>query len=390
MDKIRIGVIGAGTMGSSHARNLHDGLLEDAELTAVADINPKRLEWVKNELGEDVELYDNAENLIDSGCVDGIVVATPHYDHPPLGIKAFEKGLHVLLEKPVGVYTKQVKRLHEAADASGKIFGIMFQLRTVPHYMKMKDMLASGEVGDIKRNCFIATSYYRSQNYYNRGSWRATWGGEGGGVLLNQCPHLLDLWQWYCGVPRRVRAFCSYGKYHDIEVEDDVTAYVEYEDGSTGLFVASTGEAPGTQSFEVHGNMGKLVMEDGNIAFDRNRVDERVFNADHIAGFGRPEHWKCDIPVGEVKRGGHSWVTEKWIEAIAKNDSSLLIVDGREGLKSLEISNAMLLSDWVNDWVDLPVDEDQFVELLKERVKNSSFSRAVSAEDDVMNVEDSF
>ncbi len=389
MERVRIGIIGVGGMGTSHAGYISRGEVANARLAAVADMNPDRLKrFSDGEFGDDVATFDSAEALIDSGKVDGVLVATPHYDHPPIGVKAFEKGLHVLLEKPVGVYTKQVREVNAAADASGRIFAVMFNQRTKPGFVKMKDLLQSGELGELKRNCWLITSWYRSQSYYDSGSWRATWGGEGGGVLLNQCPHQLDLWQWFCGLPVRVRAFCSFGKYHDIEVEDDVTAYVEYEDGSTGVFITSTGEAPGTDMFEVAGDMGRLELKGGGMTFHRNRISERQFNSEYTGGFGQPENWTCGIPVGGGG-GGHSEVTQKWVDAILNDDSSLLVADGREGIKSLEISNAMLMSAWIDDWVELPVDEDVYLELLQKRIQGSTY-RPEQAKDRVMDVKNSF
>ncbi len=388
MSDIRIGIVGFGGMGSSHAGYIWSGDISGAKLTAVADIDPKRLEVAKNKFGDDVKLFDNAEDLIESGSVDGILIATPHYDHPPIGIKAFEKGLHVLSEKPVGVYTKQVKALNKAARESGKMFGVMFQQRTKPEFKKLQELIASGELGELKRNCWLITTWYRSQSYYNSGGWRATWGGEGGGVLLNQCPHNLDLWQWFCGMPTKVRAFCAFGKYHDIEVEDDVTAYVEYENGATGVFISSTGEAPGTNMLEVSGDMGNLQFSDGKLSFNRNRVSERQFNKQYTGGFGKPESWMCEIPIGGGA-SGHRVLTQKWVNAIENDDSSLLVADGSEGVKSLEISNAMLMSAWLDEAVELPLDEDKFYSLLKERIDKSCFSPD-KGNDHVMDVENSF
>ena len=188
--------------------------------------------------------------------------------------------------------------MNEAAEKSGKVFSMMFNQRTNPLYQKVRELILSGELGEIKRTNWIITNWYRSQSYYDSGGWRATWAGEGGGVMINQSPHQLDLWQWTTGLmPRRVRAFSGFGKYHDIEVEDDVTAYVEYENGATGLFVTSTGEAPGTNRFEVAGDRGKIVVEDGKLTFWRLRQSEREFNREYQGGFGEPECWKIDIPV---------------------------------------------------------------------------------------------
>jgi len=375
MNKVRIGIIGFGNMGTGHAKYLMKGEVPNAELTAVCDINPDRLKYAKNTYGEKLALFDNADSLFSSGAVDGVIIATPHYSHPPIAIKAFEKGLHVLTEKPAGVYTKQVREMNEAAEKSGKVFGIMYNQRTNPLYQKLRDLVKSGELGSIKKTNWIITNWYRPQSYYDSGGWRATWAGEGGGVLINQDPHQLDLWQWICGMPTRVRAFCGYGKFHNIEVEDDVTAYVEYENGATGVFVTSTGDAPGTNRFEISADRGKVVVEDGKITFWRLRVSERQFNAEYKGGFGTPECWKCEIPVSGGNGRQHAGITEDWANAILRGTP--LLAPGVEGINGLQISNAIHLSSWTDSWVNIPVDEDAYYELLQEKIKNSTFKKTV-------------
>lgn len=376
MEKVRVGIVGIGNMGSAHANYLFENQIENAELTAVCDINPDRLEWAKNRFGDKVKLFEDAKAMFSSGVVDGVIIATPHYDHPPLAIEAFENGLHVLCEKPAGVYTKQVREMNEAAKKSNKVFSMMFNQRTNPLYQKMKDLVQSGELGEIKRTNWIITDWYRSQSYYDSGGWRATWAGEGGGVLLNQCPHNLDLWQWICGMPVRVRAFLGYGKYHDIEVEDDVTAYVEYPNGATGVFITSTGDAPGTNRFEITGDRGKLVAENGKLTFWRLRVSERQFNKEYTGGFGEPECWKCEIPIVGVETA-HKGITANWVNAILKGTP--LLAPGEEGIKGLTISNAMHLSSWTDDWVDIPFCEDLFYDKLQDKIKNSTFKKKATS-----------
>jgi predicted dehydrogenase len=378
LENVKIGIIGIGNMGSSHSLYLNNGEVPGAVLTAVCDQNPERLKWAKETLGENIQLFDNTEAFFEFGDLDGVIVATPHYDHPPLAIKALQKGLHVLVEKPVGVFTKNVRELNEVAEKSDKVFGIMFNQRTNPLYQKLRDLVQSGELGEIKRTNWIITDWYRSQSYYDSGGWRATWAGEGGGVLANQDPHQLDLWQWTSGLmPKRVRAFCGFGKFHTIEVEDDVTAYVEYENGATGVFVTSTGDAPGTNRYEISGDRGKLVVEDGKLTFWRLRQSEREFNREYKGGFGEPECWKIDIPIkGEATQ--HKGITTNWVNAILHNTE--LLGPGVEGIKGLEISNAIHLSAWTDDWVDLPINEDLFYSKLQEKIKTSTFKKKIVAD----------
>jgi predicted dehydrogenase len=373
MDKVRLGIVGLGNMGRYHVEYLMKGEVPEVALTAVCDTAPTQLDWAREHYGEAFRLFPDMDALIASGLVDAVLIATPHYDHPLLAQRAFANGIHVLIEKPAGVYTKEVRRMNDAALASGKVFGIMYNQRANPLYQKLRDLVQSGELGALKRTNWIITSWYRPQSYYNSGGWRATWAGEGGGVLLNQDPHQLDLWQWTCGMPKRVRAFCYFGKYHDIEVEDDVTAFVEYENGATGVFVTSTGDAPGTNRFEVTGDMGKVVIENETMTFVRNRVSERDFNRDFRGGFGEPECWTCEVPI---PKGGHQYpiVTGSFARSIL--NGTPMLAPGAEGIRGLSISNAIHLSAWTDQWIDLPIDEDLYYERLQERIRSSTVHKA--------------
>lgn len=377
MDKVRVGIIGVGNMGSSHARQLAKGEVPGAELAAICDFNPGKLEWAANSFGNGIQLFDNTNALFASKAADAVLIATPHYDHPILAMQAFGHGLHVLTEKPAGVFTQNVREMNEAALKSGKVFGIMYNQRTNPLYQKVRSLIHSGELGEIKRINWIITTWYRSQSYFNSGGWRATWAGEGGGVLLNQCPHQLDLWQWICGMPKRVRSFMSFGKYHDIEVEDDVTTYMEYESGTTGVFITSTADSPGTNRFEILGDKGKVVIEEGQLKFWRLPVSERQFNREYSGGFGEPENWKCEIPVHGTETA-HLGIMTNWVASI--RDGSPMLAPGIEGINGLTLSNAMHLSAWTDNWVELPIDEALFKEKLQERINTSCFKKPDSGD----------
>lgn len=381
MTQVKIGIIGIGNMGSEHATNLRGGKVSGATVTAVCDISESRLKWARENL-EGVARFCNDKDFFSDADIDAIIIATPHYDHPALAIKGFENGLHVLVEKPAGVFTKDVKQMNEAAAKSDKKFSLMLNQRTNPLYQKLRELIKSGELGEIKRTNWIITDWYRSQSYYDSGGWRATWAGEGGGVLINQSPHQLDLWQWTTGLmPKKIHGFCSFGKYHDIEVEDDVTAYVEYETGATGVFITTTGEAPGTNRFEVVGDRGKIVAENDKLIFHRLRESEREFNRTSTSGFVAPEYWEIDIPVqGETT--GHLGIMQNFINAILHD--APLIAPGEEGIKGLSISNAMYLSTWLDKPISLPIDEELYYEELQKRVKHSVVKEDV--EDRVLDV----
>ena len=370
MDKVRVGVIGIGNMGSGHVRMIRDHECgDDLVLTAVADINPQRLEWAKTQVGEEVTLFDNATALMESGLVDAVTIAVPHYSHPPLVIEALEHNLHVLCEKPAGVYTKQVREMNEAAAKSDRVFALMFNQRTNHIYRKMHELVHSGELGEIKRVNWIVTNWYRSQFYYDSGSWRATWKGEGGGVLLNQCPHNLDLLQWICGMPVKMRAFCHNGLWRNIEVEDDVTAYFEYANGASGVFVTSVSDAPGTNRFEITFDGGKLVCEDEKLKLWKITPGQKEFNATNRSDvFGQPA-----VEVMDVETDGlspqHQGVLRAFGGAILRGEP--LVARGEEGINGLTLSNAMHLSSWLDKTVDIPFDEDLFYSELQKRVATS-------------------
>ena len=356
MEKLRMGVIGYGNMGTWHVEYLKDGKVPRMELTAVADTDPKKRADMKRAY-PDVPVFETAEDMYKSGLCDIVLIAVPHYDHPDLAIKAFEYGLHVVVEKPAGVYTKQVKAMNEAAARSDRFFGIMYNQRTNPVYQKLKKMIEEGQLGAIKRVTWIITNWYRPQAYHASSGWRSTWAGEGGGTLINQNPHQLDLWQWMIGMPDRIYAKASFGKYYDIEVEDDVAAFFEYDNGMTGQYITSTGEAPGTNRLEVACDMGKLVIENNQMIFHRNVISEREHNRTNTAPFGH-----VDVTEVEVETDGlnpqHIGVLNAWAGAILRGTD--LVARGEEGINGVQMSNAMHLSAFLGKAVELPVDEKQF------------------------------
>lgn len=368
MEKVRFGIIGVGNIGTVHARYLLAGTVKEACLTAVCDNNLDKHAAIRQLVGAEIEVFSDAEAMLKSGLIDAVIVSTPHYDHPGLSMLAMRHGIHTLCEKPAGVYTAQVREMNEFARGCNVVFGMMFNQRPNPLYQKVKDLIDSGELGELRRSNWIITNWYRSQSYYNSGGWRATWKGEGGGVLLNQDPHQLDLWQWLVGMPVRMRAFCQEGKHRQIEVENEVTAYAEYANGATGVFITTTAEAPGTNRLEIAGDRGKVVVEDGKLRFWRLRESETEFNARWQNGFGEPECWEVTLPVAP-ESSEHHVVTANFAAAVLHGTP--LIAPGTDGIHGLTLSNAMHLSTWTDGWVDLPFDEALFKKLLDERIARS-------------------
>ncbi len=370
MENIRFGVVGFGNIGTTHAKNVYEGKVPGMSLAAICDMSEDRRNAAKSNY-PDVKVYEKASELFESGCCDAVIIAVPHYTHPELVEEALNAGLHVICEKPAGVYTNQVIKMNEAAEKSGKLFGMMYNQRTNPVYKKLREMIKRGDLGHIKRITWIVTDWYRSQAYHDSSTWRSTWKDEGGGVLINQNPHQLDLWQWMFGMPDKVFAKVSFGKYYDIEVEDDVMAYFEYASGTTGEYITSTGEAPGTNRLEIACDMGKIVVENNKMIFYRNIISERDFNQTNTEPFGLPENWMCEIPADFSGGEQHVGILKNFVSAI-QNKTDLL-APGKEGINGLTISNAIHLSGWTGETVDVKTfPHDKFFEILQDKIKNST------------------
>ena len=377
MDKVKFGIIGIGNRGSGHCRLILAENSPEMELAAVCDIDPARIEWAKENLPDTVKIFTEAEDLIASPDVNAVIIAVPHYDHPKYVISCMKHGKHVICEKPAGVYTKQVVEANEETRKHPElVFAMMFNQRTNHLYRAMHEMAASGKYGQIKRVNWIITDWYRTQAYYNSGGWRATWAGEGGGVLMNQSPHQLDLLQWICGLPVKVRAFCHEGKWHDIEVDDDVTAYMEFANGATGVFVTSTGSAPGTNRFELEFEKAKVVCENDELSVYELEENERDFCFACPQGFAKPAGHYVKVET-DGQNLQHIGVIRNFVAAVLHGEP--LIASGRDGIYGLELANAMFLSSWLDKTVTVPVDREVYWEELQKRIATSKVKENVQA-----------
>lgn len=374
MDYVRLGIIGIGNMGSAHANSVYNNKIAHLKLTAVCDCSAFAKQWAEENL-PDVPFFSDSNAMLDSGLIDAVLIATPHFSHPDLAIAAFARGLHVLTEKPAGVYTVQVEAMCHAAKQSGKTLGIMFNQRTNLIFQKAKEIIESGGIGNPKRLLWNVTNWYRTQYYYDSGDWRATWAGEGGGVLLNQAPHNLDIWQWLFGMPTRIRATCSCGKYHNVEVEDEAHIHAEYANGATADFITSTGECPGSNRLEIIGDGGKILIENGALRFWKLCVSEREFCYSHKKATGCPEMEYVEFRQ-ETPEPAHRAILQNFTNAVLFGEP--LLVNGEDGLKSLSLSNAAYLSAWTDDWVTLPIDGDKFYRFLSARIASSAFKPGIS------------
>lgn len=372
MNKVRLGIIGLGNIGKHHAGYLLEGKIARCELAAVCSRTAAQVEPYR---GRVPNIFTDANELIGSGKCDAAIIATPHYQHTTLGIAGLEAGLHIMVEKPISAHKADAERLIACAKKHPKqVFGGMFQLRVEPRYAKIQKLIQSRELGDVVRVNWIITDWFRTEAYYASGGWRATWKGEGGGVLLNQCLHQIDILQWLLGMPSRVRGFCQLGRFHNIEVEDNVTAYLEWANGATGAFITSTGEAPGTNRFEIAGTRGKIVLENNKLTFTRNDADMLEFSKTAKSAFAKPEVWNVEIPF-ENAPNAHAGLVQNFVDAIL--DGTPLIAPGEQGIGSVELANVLLYSSLLDMPIKLPMDSAAFETKLQELIANSRHEKKV-------------
>lgn len=372
MNELRLGILGMGNIGRHHAGYLLDGKVARCRLAAVASTSPAKL---ADYAARGVAVFGSADELIRSGAVDAVLVATPHPEHPRQGIAALAAGLHVMVEKPIAAHKADAERLIAAAAARPRqIFGAMFQLRVEPRYERLRALLTGGALGTITRVNWINTDWFRTEAYYASGGWRATWRGEGGGVLINQCLHNLDTLQWLLGMPARLRGFARLGRFHDIEVEDDVTVYLEWPGGASGVFVSTTGEAPGTNRLEIAGSLGRVVLEHDRLTFTRNEADALEVCRTSTSGFTKPASTVEEIPFTNAA-APHAVVMQSFVDAAL--DGTPLLVPGAEGLHSIELANAMLYSSLIGQTVELPLDGAAYERKLNELIAGSRREKRV-------------
>lgn len=376
--QLRVGVIGLGNIGFTHASSVYRGGVKGMVLAAVCDCN-KDLQPELETAFPGVPYYAEYEEMLQRDDVEAVIIAVPHPMHSVIGIRAFQCGKHVLVEKPMDIRLPQARALCRAARESGKQFGIMLNQRTGSLFVRTRQILQSGELGQLKRSVWIITNWYRTQHYYNSCSWRATWLGEGGGVLVNQAPHQLDLWQWICGMPESITAFCEEGKYHAIEVEDNATVFARFPGGAEGVFITSTGEYPGTNRLEITGSKGKLVLENGLLKWWKLKQDEREFCVQAEASFAHIDMEYTEFQE-ETGVSGHLLILQNFADSILQGVP--MIAPGYDGLNELAIQNAAYLSAWTgNVPVRLPLDEKLYDTLLEEKQKNSRIHSGVGGKE---------
>jgi predicted dehydrogenase len=365
MDNVRFGIVGLGNMGSFHVGTFAN--VKGAMLRAICDASPRNLEAAAKKTP--ARQFDKYQDMLGSGEIDAVLIATPHFLHPEIALAALDRGIHVLCEKPLAVTVKQGRQVIDAASRHPELkLGMMFQMRTNGVYRKLRELIAEGELGPVSRLTWIATDWFRTWAYYASGGWRATWAGEGGGVIINQCPHNLDLISWLTGLsPVRITAVGSVGKTHPIEVEDEVSAIIEFDGGAIGHFITTTGEAPGTNRLEIAGDHGRIVMEHGNLRFHRTRKSVRAERETSRDAFANLETWGIELPFQPDTVEAHTAITQNFTDAILRNEP--LIATGEDGLRQLELGNAILMSALTRKPAQMPIDADEYDQFLQDMTR---------------------
>lgn len=371
---MKFGIIGLGNIGRVHAKNIQDGLVEDAELVAVANQPVESMDEFKE---QGLACFGDATELIESGLCDAVIVALPTHLHSPIGIQALEAGLHLIMEKPLACHKAEGERILQAIQREDQIASLMMNQRTHPCYVQIKKWIDEGALGELQRVSWTMTNWFRSEIYYQSSPWRATWKGEGGGVLMNQCPHNIDVLQWLVGMPATVRAQCSFGKYHDIEVEDEVNAYFEFTNGATGQFSASTGECPGSNRLEIVGDLGSIITDGSEVKLIRTSESVSGFSKSTDEMFGTPETTEEVFQPSETVNQ-HAAILNNVVKA-SKGETEL-IAPAVEGLKSLELAGAMIYSTWIDDEVSLPLDGAAYEKVINEKIAQSKPREVVKTE----------
>ena len=351
--RLRYGVIGAGVIAPLHLQAI--AALDDVELAGISALDREAAAALAREAGC-ASFADHRELLALEP--DVVVVCTPHPSHPALTIEALEAGAHVLVEKPLAPEAREGDAMIEAADRTGRLLGVCFQQRFRPVIAAAHGLLAAGRLGELVR-VSIVDPLYRPNAYYGTAGWRGTWEGEGGGVLMNQAPHTLDLLCHLAGPPATVWGV-SRRRAQPMEAEDTATALLEYANGALGTLAVSTTE-PGVQRIELVGDRGRIEIVGETIAFERFEppLSEHLRTATEM--FEQPAivSESVELPPG---RGDHFDVHEDFAAAI--RTSAAPRVPARDALWPLELANAIVLSSHAGHAVPLPVDRDAYASLL--------------------------
>jgi len=367
---IRIGIAGIGFIAEEYIKLITAGRIQNAEVRALSSRNRSHMEAVKEKYQLDAVLFTDYEAMLSSGLIDAVMICTPHFHHPGMAIKAIRRGIHTMIEKPVGIFPEELRELAESLQTHPDVkAGVLYCRRTNPIYQQIKDFLDSGELGQLKRVTWIITnaSVYRTQAYYNSATWRGTYVGEGGGLLLNQVSHHIDMLVWLLGLPKAIQANCYSAVERNIEVENEVSITMEYPGQAIGQFISSTREFPGTNRLEISCSKAQLILEnEKDLTVRKLGVEETEFNRTTNIPF-------AFIPYEEEIHNFEPYENPE-IQARIVNNFISAVTDGKpiacpveDAIRSQQFIIGAYLSSWQEKKLTLPADGKAFTEELKKR-----------------------
>lgn len=360
---VRIALVGLGSFGRQHAHWIQ--ALPELELVATCDHVVGPLDGAPAP-----QHFASYHELHRSGLAEAVLIASPHHTHAAIAADALAAGLHVLLEKPIARHVAEAHELLARTPALGQHFAVMLNQRMNPVHQQLKQLLDEQRLGRLQRINWICTPWFRTEAYYRSAGWRGTWAGEGGGLLMTLCLHQLDILQWLCGLPTSLQAFGAFGKHHDIEVEDEVTACMQFPGGATGVFVGSSGECPGTNRLELVGTGGRALLNDGTLSLVENETASDEFIRASHEGWAHPKTRIVNLPLGTMPEGGHSQILRNFARTIRERET--LLTPASAGLGSIELAGAMLLSMFQQRAVALPIDAAELAQELERRTATSA------------------
>ena len=367
MEQVRMALIGFGGMGSKYAAMIRNGQIDGMVLAGVCCRNAPGQKVLREEYPGVAIYRDVKDTLAHAAEFDAALIVTPHTSHVEIARQMVAAGKHILLDKPAGVYARQVRELTEQAEKAGVSFGMMFNNRANPAFGKARELLQSGAIGTPVRAVWVCNTWFRTPAYHKSAPWRSSWNGECGGLLINQSQHYLDLWLWLLGMPDKVYTDLSFGRYVPITVDDAVDMQLLYDNGLHGTFISSTGEAPGVNRLEIWGDKGRLCVEDtARVFLDENEVSTTRFAAESTQVYGDLPHHCRELPV-EPTPEMYQTILRNFCDHLRKGTP--MIADGTDGLRAVELTNGAYVSAWLERKVQLPVEDGVFEELLHKKME---------------------
>ena len=372
-NQVRAALIGFGGMGKIYAKMLYAGMVPDLKLIGVCSRNAQGQELLRKEFSG-VEIYQDADDMAShADAFDAVIIVTPHTSHVPIGLQMVRLHKHILMDKPAGINAGEVEELVRTCEERNVVFAMMFHNRCLPAFAAAQQMLSEGALGTLHRAVWVCNSWYRTPAYHRSAPWRSSWNGECGGLMINQNPHYLDLWNWLFGMPQKVYASLEFGRYNDFAVDDAADIQFFYETGFHGTMISATGEAPGINRLEIWGSKGKLTIEDGKtLHFDENQVSTAEFARTNQDIFTVLPHKCREIPVTPLQNP-YGAVMQRFAESVGGKEK--VVADGTDGLKEVQLANAIYVSGWEEKRVQVPVQEQRYLDGLRRRQKEEREGR---------------